>query len=172
MNGISGMRFGSSARASVTGHMMPGLNYKIMELKIFNEVEGFKVPRKRLFKVFQRFLRMERIRSRFEVNLVFAGEKMMRHLNETWKGRRGSTDVLSFEYGEGEGREVTGVKRGEIYICVKVAKKNALEFGKTLQDEILNLFAHGLLHLKGYTHETDKKYEKMMKRMGKIVKGN
>lgn len=152
-------------------------------LKIFNEVKGFRVPRRRLLKVFKRFLKLGGVGSRFEVNLVFAGEKMIAELNENWKGRKGSTDVLSFEYEAGGGKFRKGKnrkmisgekcegkgKKGEIYICMKVAERNALEFGKTLTDEILGLFAHGLLHLKGYTHETDKKYEKMMGKTGKIV---
>jgi len=126
------------------------------KLKIFNEVHGFRVPRKALGLVFERFLEMERVGREFEVTLVFIGEKKMQGLNETWKGGTGPTDVLTFDY-------------GEIYICEKIATRNALLDGIKPSTEILNLFAHGLLHLKGYTHETDEKYEKMMKKMKKIV---
>jgi len=126
------------------------------KLKIFNEVRGFRVPRKALGLVFERFSKMERAPRGFEVTLVFIGEKRMQELNETWKGGTGPTDVLTFDY-------------GEIYICEKVATRNALLDGIKPYTEILNLFTHGLLHLKGYTHETDEKYEKMMKKMKKIV---
>ena len=134
------------------------------DLKIFNEVNGFKVQRKRLFDVFESFREFERVKYRFVVNLIFIDEKKMASLNEDWKGKKGSTDVLSFMY-EDVGDEVFG----EIYICDKVAIRNALEAGVKPLDEIASLFAHGLLHLKGYTHETDEKYEKMMKKMMKIV---
>lgn len=117
------------------------------------------MPRKALGLVFERFLEMERVGRSFEVTLVFIGEKKMQELNETWKGGTGPTDVLTFDY-------------GEIYICEKVATKNAVLDGIKPYIEILNLFTHGLLHLKGYTHETDEKYEKMMMKMNKIVRQN
>jgi len=126
------------------------------KLKIYNEVSGFRVPRKALFVVFERFLRAERGLSGLNVTVVFIGEKKMQELNETWKGGTGPTDVLTFDY-------------GDIYICKKVAERNAGADHISVNFEILNLFAHGLLHLKGYTHETDKKYAVMMAKMKKIV---
>lgn len=126
------------------------------KLNIFNEVSGFRVPRSALSRVFERFLKLERVRGRFGVNLVFIGEKKMKELNEKWKGGVGATDVLSFNY-------------GEIYICVPVARENALGDGTSVVAEILNLFAHGLLHLNGWTHETPAKYEKMMRKMREVV---
>ncbi len=126
------------------------------KLKIYNEVSEFRVPRKALLRVFERFLKSERGLSGLNVTVVFIGEKKMQELNETWKGGTGPTDVLTFDY-------------GDIYICKKVAERNAKADCIPVVIEILNLFAHGLLHLKGYTHETDKKYAIMMEKMKKIV---
>jgi probable rRNA maturation factor len=36
-----------------------------------------------------------------------------------------------------------------------VARQNARELGRTLDDEMKILILHGLLHLLGYDHETD-----------------
>ncbi|MBT3864917.1 rRNA maturation RNase YbeY [Candidatus Peregrinibacteria bacterium] len=130
-----------------------------MELNIFNEVKGFRVPRKRLNQVFASFLKKEMVGkgSRKEkgsatcVNLVFVGRGRMEELNKNWKGGDGATDVLSFGFEDGI---------GEIYVCPEVAR----EMGSDLVNEVLFLFAHGLLHLAGYTHETDKKYTVMMEK--------
>jgi len=97
----------------------------------------------------------------------------MTRLNEVWKGHKGSTDVLTFDYSEQK-----GVVNGEIYICPKVAERYAREAGggqivslnsAGVVAEVLNLFVHGLLHLAGYTHETEAKLAKMMKRAGEIL---
>lgn len=125
------------------------------EVKIFNEVKGFRVPKARIAGIFERFVRSEKVGRDFLVNLIFVGEKKMAEMNESWKGGNGATDVLSFNYEDGV---------GEIYICVKVAEKYAREKSLNVRDEILFLFAHGLLHLAGYTHENDKKFEVMMRK--------
>jgi len=130
------------------------------DLKIFNEAKSFRVPRARLKGVFERFVKLEKIGRDFEVNLVFVGVAKMTQMNEDWKGGVGATDVLSFNYDDGV---------GEIYICVKVATKNALESGLSARDEILFLFAHGLLHLAGYTHENEKKMNVMMEKGRKLI---
>jgi probable rRNA maturation factor len=130
------------------------------DLKIFNEVKAFRVPRTLLKSVFERFVKLEKIGRDFDVNLVFVGSAKMTQINEEWKGGIGATDVLSFNYDDGV---------GEIYICVKVATKNALESGLSPREEILFLFAHGLLHLAGYTHENEKKLKVMMEKGRKIV---
>jgi len=142
------------------------------KIEIFNEVKSFKVPRKRLLNAFGAFFEAEGVKS-MEVGLIFVGEAKMAKLNEKWKKRKGPTDVLSFNYGKGTERNNEGegdcdCVTGEIYICVKVAERYALEVGESLSSEILNLFMHGLLHLAGYTHENDQKLEKMMDRAKKI----
>jgi probable rRNA maturation factor len=133
-----------------------------MEIKVFNEVEGFKVPRKKIDEVFGKFCEAEKrlVRKRFMVSLVFVGEKKMEGMNESWKGGEGVTDVLSFNYEN---------DLGEIYICVAEAERNAAEDGRTMNEEVYALVVHGMLHLVGYTHDTDDDYEKMMKRAEKVL---
>ena len=130
------------------------------DLRIFNEVGSFRVPRKRLLEIFEKFCRKEKVGRDFDVRLVFVGKAQMKKLNEGYKGGDGATDVLSFDLENGE---------GEIYICVPVAAAFAKESGEVLSDEVFALFVHGLLHLKGHTHETDKKLADMLKRAGEVV---
>ncbi len=87
-----------------------------------------------------------------DINIIFIDNENMRSMNSQYRGKDYPTDVLSFNYGD----------MGEIYICPQIAKKNAKENGVSYYYEILNLIAHGLLHIKGYTHETMEKYERMM----------
>jgi probable rRNA maturation factor len=133
------------------------------KLKIYNEVKGFRVPRTRLGRAFDSFLKKSGA-GVGEVSLIFVGEGKVKELNEKWYGGKGATDVLTFDYEGG-----VGDVAGEIYVCVKIAEKNASAEGKGVMDEVLWLFVHGLLHLAGHTHENDRKYDDMMKRAGEIL---
>jgi probable rRNA maturation factor len=87
--------------------------------------------------------------------VAFVSDRAMRELNRRWRGKRGTTDVLSFpveqeEWEQGEGRTL-----GDVVISVERAAKQAAENGLTLDEEIAQLILHGLLHLCGYDHETD-----------------
>jgi probable rRNA maturation factor len=84
--------------------------------------------------------------------------------NGSYRGKRGSTDVLSFRSDEGFGGQSNGAKRrgarhteylGDIAIAPAVARHNAQKLGRTLDSEMRILILHGLLHLMGYDHETD-----------------
>ena len=45
---------------------------------------------------------------------------------------------------------------GEIAIAPAVAKRNAKIYGRTFAAEMKILILHGVLHLLGYDHETDR----------------
>jgi rRNA maturation RNase YbeY len=44
---------------------------------------------------------------------------------------------------------------GDIAIAPNVARRNALRYGRTFDQEMRILILHGVLHLMGYDHETD-----------------
>ena len=45
---------------------------------------------------------------------------------------------------------------GDIAISPQTAQRNARRFGRTLPQELRILLLHGVLHLMGYDHETDR----------------
>jgi probable rRNA maturation factor len=88
----------------------------------------------------------------------------MTHLNETYRNKKGTTDVLSFP---AESRrtpsnlqtrikKVYGAPLGDIAISPAVAKRNAKAYKRDLSEELEILILHGVLHLLGYDHETDR----------------
>ena len=85
--------------------------------------------------------------------MVFVSDRRMRDLNRQYRGRDYSTDVLSFGYAsETEG----GVPfLGEIVIAPSVAWRQALLWRTHPDGEIRKLLLHGILHLRGFDHETD-----------------
>ena len=89
------------------------------------------------------------------VTLAFVSDRAMRELNRRWRGKRGTTDVLSFPSGQEEFEKGEGATLGDVVISVEQAARQAAEHGLDFDGEVAQLILHGLLHLCGYDHETD-----------------
>lgn len=108
------------------------------------------------------------------LNLTWVDDKSMRRLNRQYRGEDQTTDVLSFSYVEDASVE-PGPERtiGDLIISLPTLKKQAKERGKTLQEEALVLFVHGLLHILGYDHELGPRaLEKMLAQEQKYLGDN
>ena len=88
--------------------------------------------------------------------VAFVSDRAMGELNWLWRHKRGTTDVLSFPAEQDEFEKVEGTSLGDVVISVEQAARQAKENGLTLDQEIAQLILHGLLHLCGYDHATDK----------------
>jgi probable rRNA maturation factor len=94
----------------------------------------------------------------------FVTDSEMARLNGRFRKKAKTTDVLSFPSEERASptawqtriRALQGTFLGDIAISPTVAKRNAKSFGRTTAEEICILMLHGLLHLLGYDHETDR----------------
>jgi probable rRNA maturation factor len=89
------------------------------------------------------------------VTVAFVSDRRMRELNRRWRGKRGTTDVLSFPSGQEEFERAEGATLGDVVISVEQAARQAAEHGLDFEGEVAQLILHGLLHLCGYDHETD-----------------
>ena len=87
-------------------------------------------------------------------NVAFVSDRKMRELNNDFRGKNATTDVLSFPF-EADEFEPDAEFLGDIVISVEQAAKQAAENDLTLDAEIKQLILHGVLHLCGYDHETD-----------------
>ena len=89
------------------------------------------------------------------VTVAFVSDRAMRELNRRWRGKRGTTAVLSFPSGQEEFEKGEGATLGDVVISVEQAARQAAEHGLDFEGEVAQLILHGLLHLCGYDHETD-----------------
>ena len=92
---------------------------------------------------------------RGEVSLLLTDDARMRQLNREFRGKRKTTDVLSFPAPEIPGLPPEHGHAGDLVISVDVAAAQAAAFGHTLDVEVRVLLLHGLLHLAGMDHEAD-----------------
>jgi probable rRNA maturation factor len=84
------------------------------------------------------------------VTLRFVGAREGRTLNALYRGKEHATNVLAFVYDKAPRIE------GDIVLCVPVVRAEARAQGKTLVDHCAHLVVHGMLHLQGYAHDTDR----------------
>lgn len=89
------------------------------------------------------------------VTLAFVGDRQMRELNYRFRGRRSTTDVLSFPAEALAFEEEQSAHLGDIAISLPRAATQAAENCLTFEREVAQLILHGLLHLCGYDHEQD-----------------
>jgi probable rRNA maturation factor len=87
--------------------------------------------------------------------VAFVSDRAMRGLNRRWRGKVGTTDVLSFPSGQEEFEKGVGLSLGDVVVSVEQAARQAAEHGLDFEGEVAQLILHGLLHLCGYDHETD-----------------
>jgi probable rRNA maturation factor len=116
----------------------------------------------------------ERVGERFgadsEMSLLFVDETTIAELNERFLGSAGPTDVLAFpidddvppggrqpdQGGRGPGAPTDPgdppTLLGDVVVCASVARRQAVERGAPVDDELALLVVHGVLHLLDYDH--------------------
>jgi probable rRNA maturation factor len=90
-------------------------------------------------------LRGERRAAR--VSITFLGLERMRSLNLRYKGQDRPTDVLAFALEQPRGGPV-----GDVYVCARLAAREARARRLPLRQEVIRLVVHGTLHALGYDH--------------------
>ena len=93
-----------------------------------------------------------KLASNTHVSISIVGDDEMRKLNKERLGRDYATDVLSFNVEE---QTEQGFYLGDIVVNKDQAERQAMEFDNSLEEEIAELVAHGMLHLMGMHHEGD-----------------
>ena len=91
-----------------------------------------------------------------DATVVFVSDAAIRKLNRQFRGKDYATDVLSFPSHPESFETGAETNLGEIVISLDRAQIQAKENGLTTVNEVEQLILHGLLHLCGYDHETDR----------------
>ena len=96
--------------------------------------------------------------------LMLSGYREIKKLNQKFRKKNKSTDVLSFPFYEKKELLAKLKKNKEIYLGDIIVnlnkiknKKNVLNF----KSEFNRLWVHGLVHLFGHDHKLEKDYQKM-----------
>lgn len=89
------------------------------------------------------------------VSVRFVSLSQIAALNRDYRKKIGPTDVLSFSRDTSFGVfDPADTSLGDIAICPTYAKKEAVRRSVPFEEECVRLLVHGVLHLKGFDHQT------------------
>ena len=116
-----------------------------------------------------------------DVTVCLVSDAAMARLNQNFRKKKGPTDVLSFPKISHSGARSSpslairhsplATDLGDIAISPATARRYAKKYNRKIAKELRVLILHGVLHLLGFDHETDRgemdKFEqKLRKRLG------
>ncbi|HSD95016.1 MAG TPA: rRNA maturation RNase YbeY [Syntrophales bacterium] len=88
-----------------------------------------------------------------ELSLLFVDDEGIRQINRDYLRRDRPTNVIAFSLAEGDFGYVNPGVLGDVVVSVETAAREARAAGIAVEDAILYLVLHGILHLAGYDHE-------------------
>jgi probable rRNA maturation factor len=122
---------------------------------LFYVESRYKINRKRLKKSIERTLDENGVKSPVEVSVAIVGDRKMTKLNKKYRGKEGTTNILSFPISEGEKTPLPQddiVRLGDIVISYPMLIQESAHEEMLVDDRADMLIQHGLLHLMGIHH--------------------
>ena len=110
-----------------------------------SRISRSQIPIKEIIDIIKKLFKKEAVKG--ELSITFCDDAYMKKLNSKYRNIDKSTDVLSFEFGDGDN------VMGDVYISIPTAKRQAKEYNVSLKEEVLRLAMHGTLHVLGYKHK-------------------
>ena len=143
-------------------------------LTITNEQDKIEIPadwKEKMNQVALVCLKEEEIPIQAEVDLLFVDNEAIREMNREYREKDTATDVLSFPMYEADEaiEEEEEILFGDIVISLERAQEQALEYGHSLEREVMYLLVHGLLHLSGYDHMEEEEKKVMRAKEEKLL---
>ena len=87
----------------------------------------------------------------------FVSETKMQQVNRNHLNHDFVTDVITFDYSDDKGI------RAEAFICPSEVLKNAKRYKQPIENEVVRVVLHALLHVLGYDDKTKKSRQEMRK---------
>jgi probable rRNA maturation factor len=91
-----------------------------------------------------------------EMTVILVSDKRVARIHRRFMNEAGPTDVITFQH-------------GEIFVSAETAKRQARDFGTTLDHELRLYLVHGLLHLQGFDDKTTDAAAEMKRLQERIV---
>lgn len=96
---------------------------------------------------------LKQVKEDCELSIRLVDESESAELNETYRGKVGPTNVLSFPFDTEI--ELTPILLGDLVICVPVVEREAKAQSKLSEHHWAHMVIHGCLHLLGFDHIDD-----------------
>lgn len=127
--------------ATMTGLFISNTTHKVL-------------PEKKLRRVIEDVLSSERYRCE-RISAVYCGDKFIKKINRESLNHDYATDTISFRLNAGKNID------GEFYISLDRVKANARFYRVGIEEELMRVTIHSVLHLIGYDDRTPKQKKRM-----------
>ena len=92
------------------------------------------------------------------ISISFSGDTKITELNSYFRKKKSATNVLSFPFNN---KFNNTLFLGDIIFSIETILKEAKRDNKRVENHLIHLFIHAVLHLLGYDHETEEEAKKM-----------
>ena len=135
------------------------INYNIDELKWKKSFPDFK---KYISKTVNEIFKVIdiRINENISVTFLLTSNKKIKELNFKYRKKNKPTNVLAFPM---QSLYMNKYLLGDIVLANQTLLKEATEQSITKYDHLCKITIHGMLHLLGYDHKTEKQFKQMTK---------
>ena len=107
--------------------------------------------------------------SKIRFDISFCNDETIHQINKEYRAKDCPTDVITFSLFADDENAIIYRKTaelGQIIISIDTALKQAKT---TLEEEILTLICHGILHLFGFDHLTKKDYDFVVRVQNQVI---
>ena len=133
------------------------------EVHFFSEEVDFTYPEKEVILRWLINITSEEGKTITSINYIFCSDNHLHKINMEHLNHDTLTDIITFPYGEGE------IVEGDIFISIERVRENAQEYKVLLEEELIRVMAHGVLHMCGYKDKSLEDQNLMRKREDKAI---
>ncbi len=98
-----------------------------------------------------------------QLTFNFVSKERQLLLNEQFLNHDTHTDIITFDYSKNKSL------KAEIFISLWAVSLSAKEFSQTLENEMLRVIVHGILHCLGYKDDSKRNKHKMRELEDKFI---
>lgn len=135
-----------------------------MSIEVNNE-SGVEIDDEALVRLGRHVLERLFVHPESELSIILVDIEAMEKLHIEWMDEPGPTDVLSFPMDElrpgTAARPTASGILGDVVLCPEVARTQADNAGHSMEEELLLLTTHGMLHLLGFDHAEPEEEKEM-----------
>ncbi len=99
-----------------------------------------------------------------ELDYIFCSDDYLLSINQDYLNHDTYTDIITFDYSDGK------TLSGDIFISTERVNENAKAYKVSLDEELLRVMSHGILHLMGFGDKTDEERKLMRSKEEEKIK--
>ena len=132
-------------------HMTNLINKKLSINILNHEFKDLSSELEAKLELLAKHILFDQNKNQLSINLKLISSNEMMKLNEEFREKRTDTNVLSFP-ADGEIQKISG-ELGDIAISIPYVQTESKNLNRDLDDHMMHLLAHGILHLLGFDHQ-------------------